>query len=124
MNRYIFEYFTLKSNMQTGVTGDSRWPKDHPQITLKLPGHTYPPKILCAAFQMQYHKLSEPQRNETTQQEKLILNDWINGNTFWTINHKRALNAYHLSKYKMKIMKTHFTVQSSVTTKCVPLFQQ
>ena len=36
--------------MQTGVTGDYRWPKDHLQITLKLPGHTYPPKILCAVF--------------------------------------------------------------------------
>ena len=53
--------------MQTGVIGDLRWPKDHPQTTLKLLGHTYPPKGLFAASQMQYHKPSEPQRNETTQ---------------------------------------------------------
>ena len=61
--------FYIKIKRVSGVTGDSRWPKDHPQITLELPGHTYPPKNLCAAFQMQYHKPSEPQRNETTQQK-------------------------------------------------------
>ena len=65
----------------TSVIGDSRWPKYHPNTTQISLGHTYPPKILCAAFQMQYHKPSEPQRNETTQ-DKLILDDELHDNTF------------------------------------------
>ena len=46
----------IKTKHVTGVIGDSRWPKYHPNITQSLPGYTYPPTILCAAFQMQYHK--------------------------------------------------------------------
>ena len=54
----------------TGVIGDSRWPKYHPNTTQRLPHYTNPPKILCAAFQMQYHEpngLMNPRRNGTTQ---------------------------------------------------------
>ena len=36
--------------MQTGVTGGSRWPKDHPQITLKLPGHSYTQPIHLKSY--------------------------------------------------------------------------
>ena len=68
-----------------------RSPTDHPKTTRSH----IPQKILYAAFQMQYHKLSEPQRNETTQ-----------------IN------------YEMIQMRMHVADQSSFTTKCVPLFQQ
>ena len=61
------------------------------------PGYTYPPKILCAAFQMQYHKPNgswTPKEWNNTRQ--ININDELNENTF--------------------------AVQSSVTTECVPLF--
>ena len=50
MKRYKDELFTLKSKC---VSGEKRWLK----VTQISPGYTYPPpKILCVAFQMQYHK--------------------------------------------------------------------
>ena len=66
---------------------------DDLNITQISPGHTYPPKILCAAFQMQYHKPSEPQRNGTTQ-DKLILNE-MNEITSCCIKAVSQLNVYH-----------------------------
>ena len=71
----------IKTKHITGVIGDSRWPKYHPNTTQRSPGYTYPPKILCAAFQMQYHKPNSswtPEEWNNTRQ--IILND-TNENT-------------------------------------------
>ena len=69
--------FHIKIKHVTSVIGDSRWPKYHPNITQILPGYTYPPKILCAAFQMQYHKpngLWTPKEWNNTRQ----IIEWLN----------------------------------------------
>ena len=49
----------IKTKHVPGEIGDSRRlyvTLGDLNITQTLPGYTYPPNILCAAFQMQYHK--------------------------------------------------------------------
>ena len=83
--------------MYNCVIGDLRWPKYHPNTTQMLPGYTYPPpKILCAAFQMQYHKpngLWTPEEWNNTRQ--IILNGGLNDNTLCCIKAVSQLNVYH-----------------------------
>ena len=85
----------IKTKCITSVIGDSRWSKYHLNIIQSSPGYTYPPKILCAAFQMQYHKpngLWTPKEWNNTRQ----IIGWLN-----------EINEVTLH---------------SVTTNCVPLF--
>ena len=66
--------------------------------TQRSPGHTYPSKILCAAFQMQYHKLSVPQRNGTTQQ--IILWNDVDEKYISLFKAVSQLNVYHFFSSK------------------------
>ena len=95
----------IKTKCLTGVKGDSRWPKYHPNITQRSPGYTYPPKILCAAFQMQYHKPNGLWTPKEWNNTLRILDDWLNEwkhiSLFKAVS---QLNVYHFYS-KMIIMK-------------------
>ena len=95
-----------------------RSPTDHP----KTARSHIPPKNFVCCIPNAVSQTSVNPKGMKQHNKKKINIEWLNGNTFWTVNHKRALNTYHFSKYKMQILKTHFTVQSSFTTKCVPSF--
>ena len=73
------------------VSGEKRWLK----VTHISPGYTYPPKFLCAAFQMQYHKtngLWTPKEwNNTTQIFKMEKMKY----TFHCFKAVSQLNVYH-----------------------------
>ena len=72
--------FHIKIKHVSGVTGDSRWPKDHPQITLKLPGHTYPPPKFCV-LHSKCSITNQVNPKGMKQHNKILWND-VNENAF------------------------------------------
>ena len=73
-----------------------RSPTDHHKTT----GSHIPPKNFVCRIPNAVSQTSVNPKGMKQHKEKLILDDWANGNTFWTRNCEKALNAYHFSKYK------------------------
>ena len=67
-------------------------------ITQILLGYTYPPKILCAAFQRQYYKPNSLWTPKGIKQHSTNVLDEINENTLRCIKAVSQLNVYHFSQ--------------------------
>ena len=80
----------------TGIIGDSRWPKYHPNTTQRSPGHTYPPKnlVCCIPNAVSQTKWTPKEWNNTTKIRNTM--EWYNWKCISLFKAVSQLNVYHL----------------------------